>query len=224
MKDWLFKGDLSFGKQFHLSSGSFKTHEVKTIDEIIDEIDQDEDVDFKDSNCHICNSKVNRLYNWFHLKSFDNDKDTLNLCSLSCLHKFSETFIDKANEYEIIEYNRCSAYYKCLEIGNLRKMCERRTSKTNYDKYGLFRLSNFCEPGQAGTVLATYKIHEILNQFSYESNRQFKITIFLTILVILLTIVNLFTGIISVRDNRNNDIVKQLQVIDNRLIDYFETN
>ena len=179
----------------------------RPAEDIIEEEQKDDDIqDVTVDKCISCGEEIGHLYSWYNLKhELDMDKST-SVCSIECL----DTFREKGNleEYEIIEHNRCSAYFECRDIGNLRRMCERVNNKS-YRDLAFISLSNFCEPAQAGVILATHKITHVLEDFSKqteeqylankmmmeqagkESKKQFWITTWMTVLVIILTMVNL---------------------------------
>lgn len=180
--------------------------------------------DFSGMKCEVCGELVEKDFSWYYLKSKNVDESNV-ICSHECLKKFYES--GDNNCFEIFEYSRCSAYYHCKEIGNLRNMCEHKKNKS-YTKIISPTRRIHCEPAQAGLILSTHKMTNVLEEFSqesksqYESNtklitksgkesrKQFRITTAMTILVIILTIVNLipaFSGensrMISILSNIN---------------------
>lgn len=178
----------------------------KSIEDIIEEEKDCDEEDFTASKCKICSEEIENLYTWYNLKPEYDDVDSATVCSLECLNTFRDRY-DSYN-YEIIEHDRCSAYFECKEIGNLRRMCERTSNKSYRDIMAL-SLTNYCEPAQAGIILSTHKLMKVLGDFSKqaeiqyqsskemieqgakESKRQFRTTTWMTILVIVLTAVNL---------------------------------
>ncbi|PXV62163.1 hypothetical protein [Halanaerobium congolense] len=166
------------------------------------------------TKCEICQQEIEGNFNWYHIVDKRDSKNSKVICSLYCLKEFGENFEGDINKYNIIEKSRCSAYYKCRDISNLRKMCERTETLTEPKSALISNIHNFCEPAQAGTVLATHKISQILDDFSEESNKQFRITKWMTILVIILTALNLVPIIKGFFINENQieqDILKELK-------------
>lgn len=185
----------------------------RSVEDIIEEEQKDDDTqDVTADKCKSCGVEIEGLYSWYNLKhELDADKST-SVCSIECLDDFREKEI--LDQYEIMEHNRCSAYFECRDIGNLRRMCERVSNKS-YRDISLISLTNFCEPAQAGIILATHKISHVLKDFSEqaeeqylnnknmmeqagrESTKQFWITTWMTVLVIILTIINLVPTLIN---------------------------
>lgn len=197
-------------------------------------------IDFDIRSCDMCNSNIEGTFNWFHLISKYNNKDLV-ICCYECL---SELYTDNngtLDEYEIYEYSRCTAYYKCKEIGNLRDKCQTGENLSYTSILGSISPVNFCETAQAGIILASHKQYEVmdkfsnetsdkltlfdsmLKQFNIESSRQFKINLTLTVLVIILTVVNLIVATMGyISDRNNNDIFevyKTLYRIENEIDD-----
>lgn len=181
----------------------------KSVDDIIEEEQgDDDDKDFTADRCKICGEEMESLYSWYNLKHEYNRSKSTSVCSIECLDAFREQY--NADDYEIIEHYRCSAFFECKEIDNLRGKCERVQNKS-YRDISTFSMINFCEPAQAGIILSTLKLTGVLKDFSKqteqqylsnkemmeqgakESAKQFKITTWMTILVIILTVVNLVT-------------------------------
>lgn len=179
----------------------------KSVDDIIEEEQgDDDDKDFTADHCKICGEEMESLYSWYNLKHEYNRSKSTSVCSIKCLDAFREQY--SADDYEIIEHYRCSAFFECKEIDNLRGKCERIQNKS-YRDISTFSMLNFCEPAQAGIILSTHKLTGVLKDFSKqteqqylsnkemmeqgakESAKQFKITTWMTILVIILTVVNL---------------------------------
>ncbi|MDP3058045.1 MAG: hypothetical protein Q8N36_01080 [bacterium] len=187
--------------------------EYHSPEEILDEDSAEfERPDFSHWKCKICGEPIEKGYFWYYLRSERDESKSISVCSKECLDKLLKN--GNYQNHEIYEYSRCTAYYKCAEIGNLRGICELVENKTNQS---IFKLSvmNHCQPAQAGTILSTHKLTEVLRDFSKqteqqylsnkemieqgakESAKQFKITIYMTILVIILTIVNLVTTLLK---------------------------
>ena len=95
----------------------------KSITDIIEEEQDDDDNDFTDEYCKICGKEMDKLYSWYNLKhEYDRNK-SVSVCSIECLDEFRKQY--NADDYVIIEHYRCSAYFECEEIENLRWKCER---------------------------------------------------------------------------------------------------
>lgn len=196
----------------------------KSVDDIIEEEQDDDDNDFTAEYCKTCGKKMENLYSWYNLIHEYNRSKSDSVCSIKCLDAFREQY--NADDYEIIEHYRCSAYFECEEIENLRGKCERIENKS-YRDLSTFSMSNFCEPAQAGIILATHKLtgalkdfskqtgeqylsnKEMMEQGAKESAKQFKITTWMTILVIILTVINLVPTFLNIggEDNSSEQLV-----------------
>jgi len=168
--------------------------------------------DFSEWKCKICDEPIEDGYFWYYLRHRFNNEKSLAVCSKECLDKLIKS--QNCSYYEIYEYSRCSAYYKCEEIGNLRGICETVENKTYQSIIPLISV-NHCQPAQAGTILSTHKLTHVLEEFSKqtekqylsnkemmekgaeESSNQFKITTWMSVLIILLTIVNMVPAFIN---------------------------
>jgi len=161
--DILKNSDMGFGY-----TGMPKKH----FDDIINgEQDDDYEDDFTASECKICGKEIKNLYSWYNLKPEHLEGDPVSVCSVECLRAFRDKF--DLSDYEIIEHDRCSAYFECEEIGNLRRKCE-RTSNKSYQDVLAISLKNYCEPAQAGIILSTHKLREILENFSKQTEAQYQ--------------------------------------------------
>ncbi len=179
---------------WEVDSASSKKPVRDIINEELQKLDTKINIDYNiyEQSCDICNEKVDNLFYWYYLKNTNNINESKVICSKHCLEKFYGEYEDNLDDFEISEYMRCTAYYKCREIDNLRNMCEKNKSLNKSDLFNDYVSSNFCDPAQAGIVLSTYKINEILKKFSKESTKQFWITVAMTILVIILTAFNTY--------------------------------
>lgn len=181
--------------------------------EILDEDSYEYDrPDFKDWKCNVCGELIEEGYFWYYLRHNIDESKSIAVCSKECLDKLIKN--GDYQNYEIYEYSRCNAYYKCQEIGNLRGICELVENKT-YQSIFKLNAINHCQPAQAGTILSTHKLMEVLKDFSNqteeqhtsnknmmkqgakESSKQFRITTCMTVLVIILTIANLIPTFIN---------------------------
>jgi hypothetical protein len=228
----------------------------RVASEVIEEEEEDlkEYVDFENSQCKICNKSINSNYYWYYLKNTKFENKSFSTCCLKCLKEYQESNPYEIDNYEIIEYNRCTAYYKCKELNNLRGKCELSKNLTAKDIF-THSFVNFCESSQAGVILSTYKMNEILKEFSeqskkqytesnnmlktsalqnkqqfeessrmvkesgIESKRQFNITSTMTILVIILTIVNITIAVLTYG---NNDSVVELKKLSTKMTEINE--
>ncbi|KOY66134.1 hypothetical protein [Clostridium sporogenes] len=129
-------------------------------------------VDFKNSKCKICNRSVDLLYYWYYLRNSRDKNESFSICCLECLKEYQELNPYEIDNYEIIQYSRCIAYYKCRELDNLRFKCQQSKNLTSKDEL-IPSLVNFCESSQAGVILSTYKMNEILKDFADQSNKQY---------------------------------------------------
>ncbi len=206
-----------------LSPGKSK---ILVEDIIEEEQDDDDDMDFTADYCKICGVEIENLYSWYNLKHECDISKSVSVCSIKCLDAFREQY--DADYYEIIEHDRCSAYFECEEIGNLRGKCERIENKS-YKELSTSLLYNFCESAQAGIILSTHKLIEVLKDFSsqteqqYQSNKemmeqgakesakQFKVTTWMTILVIVLTIVNLVPTFFNWGSNNYSEQISNIE-------------
>ena len=186
-------------------------------EEIINEsVDEFERPDFSSWKCEICGNVIEEGYFWYYLRDQGQEDNSKAVCSSECLDQFVSN--NDCFPYEIYEYSRCNAYYKCEAIGNLRGICELVENKT-YRSVMPFASINHCEPAQAGTILSTHKLTEVLERFSEQTNqqflankemmdqsaeestKQFRTTTIMTVLVIVLTIINLIPAF----TNSNHD-------------------
>ena len=215
----------------------FDKKEIESKEIMSDLHKNKESIDFDKKNCDKCNSKIDGSFNWFYLISKSINKNLV-ICCYDCLKNlYNEN--GTLDDYEIYQYSRCTAYYKCKELGNLRDKCQISENLSYTNTLSPLSSFNFCETAQAGIILASYKQYEIMNKFSKETNhnlasfnsmlkqfdiessKQFKINLRLTILVIILTVVNLVIasiGYISDRGNHNLlNISKTLYNIESKI-------
>lgn len=204
--------------------------EYRSPGEILDEDEEEfERPDFSNWQCKKCAKPIKDGNFWYYIRHGIDESKSITVCSKECL----DIIIKSGNyeKYEIYEYSRCTAYHKCEELGNLRGICESVENKTYQSIIPLIS-KNYCEPAQAGTILSTHKLKEVLKDFSkqteqqYQSNmemmvqgskesaKQFKITTVMTILVIILTITNLVPTFLA---SSGNDYSEQLSNIEARL-------
>jgi hypothetical protein len=204
--------------------------EYHSPEEILDEDnDEFERPDFSNWTCNICGESIEDGYFWYYIRDERDESNSIAVCSKECLDKLLKN--GSYHDYEIYEYSRCTAYHKCEELGNLRGMCETAENKSYQSIIPLIS-RNYCEPAQAGIILSTHKLTEVLKNFSKqteeqylsnketmaqgarESTKQFKITTWMTILVIILTIVNLVPTFLNLGGNNYSE---QLTSIESKL-------
>lgn len=130
-------------------------------------------VAFEGAKCNICGTNIDSIYYWYYLKHSKNESKSVSLCCLECLKKYKEANLNEINNFEVFEYSRCTAYYKCKDLDNLRAKCQRSKNLTSKDNL-IPNLINFCESSQSGVILATHKMNEILKEFSEESHELYK--------------------------------------------------
>lgn len=203
--------NLGLGTSYASGYGSSKRK--ISLEEILDEESDDEEFpDFSDWKCKTCGEAVDENYSWYYLRHEIDGNKSVVLCSMKCLRKFLND--SNYSDFEIFEFSRCSAYFKCRDIDNLRRMCERVENKS-YISISNLSIRNYCEPAQAGSILSTHKLTEVLQNFSKqteeqylsnkemmdkgaeESSKQFKITSWMSILVIILTVINMVPAFIN---------------------------
>lgn len=204
--------------------------EYHSPEEILGEdSDEFERPDFSNWKCKLCEEPIEEGYFWYYLRHERDETKSIAVCSKECLDKVIKS--GNYQNHEIYEYSRCTAYHKCEQLGNLRGMCESVENKTYQSIIPLIS-RNHCQPAQAGTILSTHKLTEVLKDFSKqteqqylsnkemmeqgakESAKQFKITTWMTVLVIILTIVNLVPTFLNWG---GNDYSEQLTNIESRL-------
>ena len=150
--------------------------------------------------CSVCNKSIKNFQYW-SLRKLDYDElkepkliECNNFCSTKCLDEFKKNNSDKLEKYEFYEINRCSCYYDCKELNNLRYMCEKEKI-LNYEPGAFFcniQPKNFCEPANASIIKASINIHKEVKNLKKETTFQFKLTAAMTILVIILTLANIW--------------------------------
>lgn len=129
-------------------------HSPKILDEGKEEFERP---DFSEWRCVVCNNTIEDGYFWYYLRHQRDTKKSFVTCCNECLDEFVRT--NYCDEYEIYEYTRCSAYFKCKDIGNLRNMCESVENKT-YQSVIPFISSNHCEPAQAGVIFCLFDFRD----------------------------------------------------------------
>ena len=198
-------------------------------EEIINEsANEFERPDFSSWTCEVCGDVIEEGYFWYYLRDQRKEENSKAVCSSECLDQFVSN--NDCSPYEIYEYSRCNAYYKCEAIGNLRGICELVENKT-YRSVLPFASINHCEPAQAGTILSTHKLTEVLECFSEQTNqqflankemmdqsaeestKQFRTTTIMTVLVIVLTIINLISVLLAEEDLSSDEVITLLKSI-----------
>jgi hypothetical protein len=176
--------------------------------------------------CEICNKNINN-HMFFSLRKYEEvqvgnhleDKliECDNFCSDSCLKEFSDKHEETIEEYELYEVRRCSSYYDCLDLGNIRGICEKQ-ERLDYE-HGLLspKLYNFCEPADAGIIKASINIKKQLDEGSKQNAFHFKLTAAMTVLVILLTIFNTYLILETNYEQQLGNIDTKLGAINNSL-------
>lgn len=155
-------------------------------------------------NCSQCGKKINTS-NILALqkgKGVDEEYDPIIddeklFCSEECLQKYQKT--NKMEEYDLVKLSRCPVYYDCKEIDNLRQMCE-KTKIINEDSkerdagqlFYTLPEEPFCDPANAGIIKASLKLKKQSENAMRNSNIQFALTVSLTLVIIGLTVLNIW--------------------------------
>lgn len=222
---------------------SFKTidpfHKSLTTEEALkDESDYcDERFKIDEHHCEICDSSLED--GAYILKK---SEKTLYFCSTKCINQFKDNG-NYINDYELFEVSRCASFKCCLELGNLRRMCEKTKSLTNIDFVSSLSGVNFCEPAVAGQIQVSYAIYKHLqkvdeenSKLSEENTKLNKRTQFLTIVSTIMAVLTIvLTGISVVKsfwdklidyreelENINSDIHNEQKLLE--AINQNETN
>lgn len=127
-------------------------------------------------------------------------------CSEACLNQYLEH--NELTDYNLVKLSRCSCYYDCKEIDNLRKMCEREEQierNTHPLLPNIHLLTPFCNPANAGIIKASLALKKQAEKSSRSSNIQFALNIFFTVIIILLTIGNF----LLVSNDGTNDLMEK---------------
>jgi len=190
----------------------------KAYKSILDEKKQEKDIFTQiDKVCHMCKKDTGSLFYRFLVVN-SKDKKEYFLCSSDCLNKFKEKHSENINDYEIIGYKRCSAYYVCMSTGNINIDCEKRSLLTNSHNLTAAKKGDFCNPGHIGVILASEKISGEIKNFSKKSSKLYRNTFILVGLVLVLSVLNIifiFRNIYTdVSKKQLNELIKLNSVID----------
>jgi len=205
-------------------SSMFQSKSIGT-DEVIEKLDnEDKELTFYDErSCGICKNSIKESFRWYNLIPKSKDENIV-ICSYDCLKKFFDSEDILCEDYEIIEHSRCAAYFKCKEMGNLRNKCE-DVKNLNIIEPLQMPIINHCESAQAGIILATHRTYEVIGEFSQktneklgefnsfikafssESRKQYRNTFIMTLLVIILTFVNIGIAYLTYS---NDDLLKAI--------------
>lgn len=163
-----------------------------TAREVVNELslvedEEENDPDFDSARCTVCGSGITSLSYWYYLKNTACDSNSKVACCVSHLQELVDR--NDCRQYEIVEYTRCSAYSACRDLDNIRRKCEQSESLT-VRPFIAPKSGVFCEPGEAGMIMAAHKSMQILDRFSGSTSAQFAVTYRLTMLVIILTLIN----------------------------------
>ena len=129
-------------------------HKSKSTDEALEEESDCRDERFKidEHHCEICDSTlVGGAYILINMEK------TLYFCSTNCINQFKKNG-NNLNNFGLFEVSRCASFKCCLELGNLRRKCEKTKSLTNIDLLSSLSGINFCDPAVAGQIQASYAI------------------------------------------------------------------
>lgn len=193
----------------------------KTHDEVIEKLSENDDIyDYNNVACTSCENLIEDYYSIFSLEPNDDYYNKEVFCSNNCLIAYIENNRSSMYAYDIYSHKRCTAFYKCEEMDNLRNKCS-TSENLSVDDISRFLAVNMCESAQAGIILSTHKTYKVMEEFSFktdkqlrvfdevinsmseESSKQFKINTNMTVLVIILTILNLIVAMVSVLTNGN---------------------
>lgn len=97
---------------FDLTSRKYHSPE-DILDEDSGEFEHPE---FSNWQCRICEEPIEEGYFWYYLRNEGDEAKSLAVCSKECLDRLIKN--GDYHSYEIYEYSRCTAYFKCEEIGN----------------------------------------------------------------------------------------------------------
>jgi hypothetical protein len=168
--------------------------------------------------CTRCN-KIIREYKLFALQRYDFSEvhytinDEKIFCSKECLDAFCEN--NEVQGYDKKILIRCPTYYECLEIDNLRRMCQRSEDITPVDTPFInLTPRSFCDPANAGLVKSAILLHKQAKKTARETNFQFKITLVLTVLIVLLTVMNILIATDNKISSKLDEIIKHLNNIE----------
>lgn len=173
-----------------------------TEDALEEEYSYEEDsFDIDNNNCEICG---NTIKDGGYVLQNSTDEKFFYFCSSKCINDFKNKG-HEINNYELYEISRCASYQCCLELGNLRRMCEKTKSLTNISIIESLNHVNFCEPATAGQIQASHAIYKHLQKvdeenekLSAENTKLNKRTQFLTIISTIMAAITIFLTIVSV--------------------------
>lgn len=165
--------------------------------------------------CTQCNKDIDN-FDLLSLQKIDGEdedgdpivSDEKLFCSEKCLEEYLKT--NESKDYQLMKLSRCSCYYDCKKIDNLRRMCEKEESvqkNTNPLFPDLTHLIHkpFCDPANAGIIKASLKLKEQAEKASRISNIQFTLNIIFTVIIIFLTIGNF----LLVSNDSSNELIKE---------------
>ena len=139
-------------------------------------------------------------------------------CNERCINKFKDLDETDYEDYDIYRVSRCVAYNDCLNLNNLRNKCEDielakpKPATITRSPLGITnfhipmpKMSFFCNPAEAGIVMASVKLMNLLDNFdkkyqesSNEMIEHSKNMNRLTKLILGFTLVNLVFLVISI--------------------------
>ena len=178
-------------------------NKTKTTEEALEDeySDNEEKFDLDNNSCEICGKSIN---NGGYVLQKSENNNNFYFCSSKCINDFKNKGYS-LNEYQLFKISRCASYHCCSEIGNLRRMCEKTKSLTNYSLLDSFSPVNFCEPATAGQIKASYAIYKHLQKvdaenekLSAENTKLNKRTQFLTIVSTVMALITIILSGITV--------------------------
>jgi hypothetical protein len=197
----------------------------KSLKKVIEDLNENAVYANSEDTCATCTKKINghtfyslRKYEEIEGSSEDNLIECNDFCSGSCLEAFSDKHEETIEEYDLYEVRRCSCYYDCLDLENIRGICERE-KRLDYESilFPSIPLHNFCEPADAGIIKASINIKKQLDEGSKQNSFHFKLTATMTVLVILLTIFNTYLILETNYEQKLDNIDTKLGSINNSL-------
>ena len=123
--------------------------------------------DIDNNNCEICEKKIN---DGGYVLQRTEDNKNFYFCSSECINIFKSKG-HPVNTFQLYKVSRCASYRCCLELGNLRRLCEKTESLTDINLLDNLNRINFCEPAVAGQIQASYAIYKHLQRVDEENEK-----------------------------------------------------
>lgn len=166
--------------------------------------------DIDNNNCEICGKKIE---GGGYVLQRTEENETFYFCSPECISNFNSKGFP-VNTFQLLKISRCASYHCCLELGNLRRLCEKTESLTDINHLDNLNRINFCEPAIAGQIQASYAIYKHLQKvdeenekLSVENTKLNKRTQCLTIISTIMAVLTIIlTGISVVKNFKDKPI------------------